>query len=215
MSPWQSNCYVIAPEGPTDSVRPAIIIDAGPGSFAAVDQVVQEQNLHIVAGLLTHGHFDHVWDAGHFHREWNVPFYLDPADKQMIDDPEQFYGALWAQPKHALAQYGDLASAPTSPLPDEAEFAGIMVRTLSAPGHSGGSRLIMMQTEDGKDICFSGDVLFKGAIGRTDLPGSDPHAMIDTLTRVVKTLPLHTTVFPGHGPATSIVAELATNPFLS
>ncbi len=195
-------------------MREAILIDAGPGSFAAVQPIVEKENLHIVAGLLTHGHFDHVWDSGRFASQWQVPFYLAPADEAMVTDPERWYESMWSIPLQALSDFDPFDGAPTKPLPESGVFAGISVRTIPAPGHSEGSTLIMVTTETGEELCFSGDVLFAGAIGRTDLRGGDHQAMQATLRDVVRTLDPELRVFPGHGTHTTIKHELATNPYL-
>lgn len=212
VSPWQSNCYVV---GLPDAGQ-CLVIDPGPGSLDAVSPMLEEESLSVAAILMTHGHFDHVWDLGRFAAKHDAPRLIHHADATMVTDPDSFYDPMaWAQVRAQLAEHGDYTGASVTDLTEEFTVAGLTIRTLHAPGHTAGSTLLLITDDEGRELCFTGDVLFRGAIGRTDLRGGDHAAMVDTLNDVVKTLDLETVVLPGHGPATTIAAELSSNPYLA
>ncbi len=143
----------------------------------------------------------------------DVPAYVHPADRELLADPvkglstdlRQLFGGrfTWAEPSDVVA------------LPDggPVTIAGMEITVDHAPGHTGGSVLFRLPGEE-SPLCFSGDVLFAGSIGRTDLPGGDPAAMVASLRDKVLPLADETVVLPGHGPETTIGRERASNPYL-
>ena len=195
--PFQTNCYVVS------NGDRAFVIDPGLGAHEAVSQLVQEQGLTVEAVVLTHGHIDHIRDAAAF----GVETFIHPADAFMLlrgegvsEQARQLYDASAMPP----------IDNPT-PLEDgqALQVAGVELRVVHAPGHSPGCVMLVAD-----DVVFSGDVLFRGSIGRTDLPDSDPEQMRQSLRDPVWDLSDELQVLPGHGPATTVAQERATNPYL-
>lgn len=195
--PFQTNCYVVA------NGDRAFVIDPGLGAHEAVSQMAQEQGLNVEAVVLTHGHIDHIRDAAAF----GVETFIHPADAFMLlrgegvsEQARQLYDASAMPP----------IDNPT-PLEDGQTLtvAGVDLRIVHAPGHSPGCVMLVAD-----EVVFSGDVLFRGSIGRTDLPDSDPEQMRESLRGPVWELDDELQVLPGHGPATTVAQERATNPYL-
>lgn len=207
--------------------RDAVVVDPGAGVTDAVLVEVAERSLTVRAVLATHGHPDHTWDAGRLCAAVGVPLTVHEADAVVAGDPEAALVALVRSDvegagvggalRAAVAAAGAGASVPADdvlPLvtPDgetALEHGALRVRVLHAPGHTPGSVLYLVG-----DVVLTGDVLFAGSVGRTDLPGGDPAAMARTLRDDVGRLDPALTVLPGHGPATTVARELATNPYL-
>ncbi|WP_306516128.1 MBL fold metallo-hydrolase [Corynebacterium sp.] len=204
--PYQTNCYVVSDNGH------AFVVDPGMHSF---DRVVAATNsLQIDAVFLTHGHFDHTRCAGNLAKEFDIPVYIHAADEFWLGDtkglPPQMQMLFDVDNMVPIADLRTLGTVGKRNEPGTVELLGREFSTFHAPGHSPGC--LMLQAEN---ILFSGDVLFRGAIGRTDLPFSDPQAMDATLREVVMNLPDELQVLPGHGPTTTVRYEKATNPFLA
>ncbi|MBO1750472.1 MBL fold metallo-hydrolase [Actinotalea sp. BY-33] len=215
-----TNCYVVA-----DDAARCLVVDPGAGVVDEVRQVVDESGWTPVAVLVTHGHVDHTWSAAELCGAYGVALHLHEADLPQVADPFGALGPLGGQLAQTAAsagmQYdpagrvepftcaeaGAGAARADLDLGDrEAPFA---VAALHAPGHTAGSTVYVL--EDG--TALTGDVLFAGTIGRTDLPGGDGAAMERTLGHLA-TLPEETVLLPGHGPSSSIGAELRSNPYL-
>lgn len=210
-----------------------VVVDPGAGAGAQVRALVAEQSLRVAAVLVTHGHADHVWDASALSADLDAPVVLHARDAYRLADPFGTLGVL--DPRRdprgplaaALRAAGVDARAWTAPTRVETfgtaagerdddvvlELGGVRLVARHAPGHTEGSTLYLLETDDGPTV-LSGDVLFAGGVGRTDLPGGDPAAMAATLREVVAALPGDAHVLPGHGPATDVATELATNPYL-
>lgn len=235
-------CVVIAdPAGEGGTVggsserepRDCVVVDAGAGVADAVTHLVETENLVPRAVLATHGHADHTWDASELCARYDVPMRLHAADAYRLDDP---FGTLGIAPgapgvsgalTQALADLGLHAEDYRAPAVVE-PFDGasgtvvagdVVLRTLHAPGHTEGSTLYLLDDASiagpgQSGLVLAGDVLFAGSVGRTDLPGGDAATMRATLRDVVATLDPGLAVVPGHGPATTVGQELATNPFL-
>jgi hydroxyacylglutathione hydrolase len=204
--PWETNCWVVAP----GRGEQCVVIDPGYGVEGPLDDVLSEYGLAPVAVLLTHGHVDHTWSVTPVCGAKGVPALIHPDDRAMLTNPNPglgtppgtpIFGRLeWAEPDDVR----ELADGETLPL------AGLELRVDSAPGHTRGS---VTFTCDGE--FFSGDLLFAGSIGRTDLPGGSFEQIQESLARVPLGLPDETVVRPGHGPDTTIGRERAMNPFLA
>lgn len=195
---FQENSYLLVdPE-----TQRAVLIDPGAEGQRLIE-MVRSSGAAIEAIWLTHAHIDHIGAIVDIKRVWDVPVYLHPADRPLYDR-----GAVQA------AAYGLRIEQPPAP---ERELADGDVLTLGntrfevlhVPGHAPGHVAFVT---DG--LMLGGDLLFAGSIGRTDLPFSDPDRMVESLERAAS-LPEDTVVYPGHGPATSIGQERATNPFLN
>jgi hydroxyacylglutathione hydrolase len=206
---FAANCYVVAPAPGEECV----IIDPGQDAERGIEELLARYRLKPVAVLLTHGHIDHVWSAGPVCDAKGIPAYIHPADREMLADPasglglnvgqELFGGITFTEPDDVR----ELTDGATLTL------AGVELAVGHMPGHTRGSVTYRGGADD-LDALFSGDLLFAGSIGRTDLPGGDHAAMLKSLGRTL-TLPDETVVLPGHGPQTTIGAERRTNPFLT
>lgn len=206
---WGTNCYVLA----TGPGEPCLIVDPGQESIDGVHDILREHRLLPAAVLLTHGHIDHVWSVAPLTTEFEVPALIHADDRYRLADPagSSFSAAreqLLAMTKNAL-ELTEPSDVRVFTDDEDVSIAGISLRTRHAPGHTEGSSVFELP-----GVLFSGDLLFAGSIGRTDLPGGDHDQMIDSLRRVVLTADDDVTVLPGHGPQTTIGAEKAGNPFL-
>lgn len=211
--PWGTNCYVVATGPGTECV----VIDPGKDAADGVDQVVREHNLKPVSVLVTHGHVDHMWCVAPVAGTYDATAWIHPSDRHLLTDPMMGMsrettamllggGYEWAEPDDVR----ELADAQTL------EIAGLEFVVDHAPGHTPGSVAFRSPyaQQDISEVMFSGDLLFEGSIGRTDLPGGDHAQMLESLRTKVLTLPDDIVVLPGHGAQTSIGRERATNPFL-
>jgi hydroxyacylglutathione hydrolase len=206
-----TNCYVVA----TAAGEECVVVDPGIGVTERLDDLLAEHKLAPVAVLLTHGHLDHTFSVTPVCHARGIPAYLHPGDDEMLADPakglstdltELFGGRFeWVEPSD-VRELAD--GAPIS-------LAGLEITVDHAPGHTRGSVLFRLpHTGDDPPVCLSGDVLFAGSIGRTDLPGGDSDTMFASLRDRILPLADETVVLPGHGPATTIGRERASNPFL-
>ena len=211
---WGTNCYVLA----ADAGNECVVIDPGQDAAKGVDQVVRENKLKPVAVLLTHGHIDHMWSVLPVCGTYDSTAYIHPADRHLLSDPMAGISPETA----AMLLGGDYTFAEpddVSELADgtDLELAGLQVTVDHTPGHTQGSVTFMTPydgPEDVSKLLFSGDVLFAGSIGRTDLPGGDHPTMLRTLATKILPLADEIVVLPGHGGQTTIGREKATNPYL-
>jgi hydroxyacylglutathione hydrolase len=204
---FAANCYLVAAEAGAE----CLIIDPGQDAERGIEETIAQYRLKPVAVLATHGHIDHVWSVAPVCGARNIPAYIHPADRALLADPARGF------PLQARQQ---LLRGLTFTEPDDVQvlsdgmmldLAGVELIVDHAPGHTPGS----VALRSGREVMFSGDLLFAGSVGRTDLPGGDQTAMLDSLARVCLTLPDETQVLPGHGPRTTIGEERAANPFLA
>ena len=213
---WATNCYVVA-AGPGE---PCVIVDPGQDSIDRVLELVSEHSLAPAAVLLTHGHIDHVWSVAPLSSRFGIPAAIHADDRYRLVDPA---GSSFSAAREQLLAMTKDALELTEPDEvtvlgdgDELDLVGLTWRVRHAPGHTEGSVVFDVRETGGEfDRMFSGDVLFAGSIGRTDLPGGDPVAMARSLQRVIAATPDHVAVLPGHGPATTIGQERAANPYLT
>ncbi len=208
-----TNCYVLA----AGRGEQCVVVDPGIEIVGQLDAVLAEHRLAPVAVLLTHGHLDHTFSVTPVCGARGIPAYVHPGDRELLADPTKglsremralFGGRLrWSEPD-------DVA-----PLEDGTVLglAGLEITVDHSPGHTPGSVMFRLPGAGVEEpqTCLSGDVLFAGSIGRTDLPGGSYPAMLRSLETKVLPLPDDTIVLPGHGPATTIARERATNPFLA
>ncbi|MBZ5733815.1 MBL fold metallo-hydrolase [Nocardioides sp. TRM66260-LWL] len=211
--PWGTNCYVVA-SGPGSE---CVVVDPGKDAAAGVAEVVREHRLKPVAVLVTHGHVDHMWCVAPVAGTYDATAWIHPADRHLLADPmagmsretsQMLLGGAysWAEPDDVR----ELADA------QELELAGLRFLVDHTPGHTQGSVAFRTPyaTADVSEVMFSGDLLFAGSIGRTDLPGGDHPTMLRSLTEKVLPLADDVVVLPGHGSQTSIGHERLTNPYL-
>ena len=199
-----TNCYVLWEDGG----KRCVIVD--PGMYRDFEEqemlgFLDENALTPDGILLTHGHFDHTWGVALLLRRYGCPVYMSPLDTETAHMGADFFQQLSF--KKQVEQFDFL------PLEDgdKLHLGGVDWKVVACPGHSPGG-VCYYASEAG--ILLSGDSLFAGAIGRTDLPGSDYDALMRSLLERIMLLPGDTDVLPGHGARTSIAAEAATNPFL-
>ncbi|GAB3664984.1 MBL fold metallo-hydrolase [Actinocorallia lasiicapitis] len=206
---FATNCYVVAPAAGEECV----IIDPGQDAADGVDELLREHRLKPVAVILTHGHLDHVWSVAPVCGARDVPAWIHPDDRELLSNPAKGFGVTSAQ------LFGGLElSEPDDvrELTDGAvmKLAGLELTVDHAPGHTPGSVTFRTPYDEERQIMFSGDLLFEGSIGRTDLPGGNHAAILESLARVCLPLPDQTVVLPGHGNQTTIGRERVTNPYL-
>jgi hydroxyacylglutathione hydrolase len=208
---FAANCYLVA-SGPRSE---CVIIDPGQDAEQGISEVIDEYHLQPVAVLATHGHIDHIWSVAPVCGARGIPAYIHPADRALLSDPgrglslaagQQFFGGLTFTEPDDVRELTDGMTL---------ELAGLELVVDHAPGHTPGSVTFGLPPVTEAGTLFSGDLLFAGSIGRTDLPGGDYETILASLARVCLALPGETQVLPGHGPQTTIEAERAHNPFLA
>lgn len=217
-----TNCYILAPAAGEE----CLIVDPGVGVSGQLGELLSEHRLKPAAVLLTHGHFDHVYSVTPVCSSAGVTAYIHGDDRYRLKDPlsavgpeliamfEQQFGqkAGWQEPTDVI----NLVHGQTLAM------AGLDLRVLHAPGHTQGSVMFVVPEvpdeiadELGvRSTVLTGDVLFEGSIGRTDLEGGDGAAMNRSLRDVVLPLADDVLILPGHGPATTMERERAANPYL-
>jgi hydroxyacylglutathione hydrolase len=211
--PWGTNCYVVA----TGAGAECVVVDPGKDAAPGVTEVVREHRLKPVAVLVSHGHIDHMWCVAPVAGTYDATAYVHPADRHLLADP---MAGISADTAGMLlgGRYEFAEPEKVTEIDDGAtlELAGLRLTVDHTPGHTPGS--ITFRTPYGQEgiseVMFSGDLLFAGSIGRTDLPGGDHGDMLRSLSQKVLPLRDDVVVLPGHGEQTSIGQERATNPYL-
>jgi hydroxyacylglutathione hydrolase len=213
---FAANCYLLATAPGTE----CLIIDPGQDAEQGINEIVERYRLRPAAVLLTHGHIDHIWSVAPVCGARNIPAFIHPADRALLTDPakglglppgQQLFGGLTFTEPDDVRELTDGMTV---------QLAGIDLTVDHAPGHTPGSVTFRLPpavdpgTGEAGTI-FTGDLLFAGSIGRTDLPGGDYETILDSLARVCLPLPDETVVLSGHGPQTTIGVEREQNPFLT
>ena len=195
----QENCYVVRAEG---AAADAVVVD--PGDAAGELRLeLARMGAECVAILVTHCHWDHIGAVADLAEGTGAPVYMARAEAPVLASPDDFYAALGV---HIRPYEPDVLLDGDETL----ALAGLELQTLTVPGHSPGH--LAFSTEG---CLFSGDVLFAGGVGRTDVPGGDWDALVKSIRTLVERFPPETVVYPGHGPVTTLGAELSRNPFLA
>lgn len=209
---WGTNCYLVAPAAGEECV----IVDPGHLATQGVEDTLAKHRLKPVAVVLTHGHIDHVASVVPVCGAQGVPAWIHPEDRYMLSDPEKALGrAFGAQ------LLGELTVGEPDDLRELSDgaalsLAGLEFSVAHAPGHTRGSVTFRVpETAEIPSVLFSGDLLFAGSVGRTDLPGADWDTLLDSVRTLADRYPPETLVYPGHGPRTTLGDELARNPFLA
>jgi len=202
-----------------------VAIDPGLGATEVVGQFCQQNQLTLTAVLASHGHIDHVADAALLADRWQAPLWIHPADRELLSNP-----MLGLDPP-AQALFVEFTGGTTLAEPRQVaelddgqvlELAGLSFSVIHVPGHRPGCVVFRVAFE-GVTLAFTGDFLFAGSIGRTDLPGGSMKQMVASLRRILGwtgepgeplDLPDDTIVLPGHGPRTTMAVERSSNPFL-
>ena len=203
-NPFQENTYVLS-----DESKECIIVDPGMNSQEEQDELnhyIEKNNLLPKAIVNTHCHVDHVLGCQHLIKKYNIPFYANELEIPLLETAIQFgefFGLEVEQPpmpNHYLTE------------DKEYNFGNSSLQIFHIPGHSAGS--VALYSKEDK-LILTGDVLFHGSIGRTDLPGGSYDTLINSIREKLMTLPKDVDVYPGHGPKTTIQNEYDTNPFLA
>lgn len=193
----QSNCYILS------NGKNALIID--PGQQASViTHHIEQLNVTPVAILLTHTHYDHIGALESIRTEYEIPVYVSAAEQAWLTNPNLNLSALTGEPIHCReAEFVFEGS-------EDVTIEDFTFKVVPTPGHSPGG-VSFIFAEDA--LVITGDALFTGSVGRTDLPGSEPKKLFDSIRAELFTLPEDYTIYPGHGGASTIGTEIQTNPF--
>jgi hydroxyacylglutathione hydrolase len=197
-NPYGTNCWILAADGSNE----AVVVDPG-FEPETLHGILRRVGKAPAAVLLTHAHGDHAEAAGAF-AGTDVPVFIHPADAVAYTDPEGWRPGF----PNPLSEVADLRTFEDG---DVLCFGGFELEVIHTPGHTPGSSCFRV---GGDVLVFSGDLVFAGAIGRSDFPNSDPDAMVASLRRFLE-LPDGLRTLPGHGPETTVGRERASNPFLA
>ena len=198
---YQTNCYVLSEN---DAAKDCLIIDPGLEAEELIE-FLDEQKLNPVAVILTHGHIDHIAGLEVLHSRFSeIKVYIHNLDAEMLTESNRNLSAMTGAAFVTKAEDMSLKEG------DIIDLAGVKLHVLHTPGHTPGG-ISLYSKEAG--VAFVGDTLFADSIGRTDFPGGSMSQLLNSVRLKLFTLPEETQVYPGHGPATTIAAEIAHNPF--
>ena len=196
----QCNCSILGDE----TSREAVVVDPG-ADIPSILSVLQKHNLVVKMILITHAHIDHIAGAAQLKALTGAPILYNQKDLPLVRMMDIQAGWLGMP-------------TPEVPLPDDdlrdnkiLNITGLSTHVLHTPGHTEGSVSLYLPQQN---LLLAGDTLFAGSVGRTDLPGGDTKTLLQSIHHRLLTLPEHTRVIPGHGSATTIGEEQASNPFL-
>lgn len=199
LGPVGTNCYVVR-SGP--DAREAVLIDPGADS-AELRLELARLGVSIAAILITHCHYDHIGAVAGLAEASGVRVYVPELEQEILAQADVIYAAFGVH----VRPYADAKTVNDG---ETLTLAEVSLETVAVPGHSPGH---VAYHVDGH--LFSGDVLFAGSVGRTDLPGADWETLLESLRRLADRFPPETVVYPGHGPTTTLGEELRLNPFLA
>lgn len=197
LGPLENNAFVLYDKKPD-----CVVIDP-PLESGDIVRFLQEEEMNPVAILLTHGHFDHIGGLDDIRKFWAAPVYIHEEEKKYLLDHQLNGSAFYGFPGNTTDADKTFSDA------DELKLAGLRFKVLHTPGHTPGGSCFLVE-----DTLISGDTLFYGSVGRTDLPEGSFRKLIDSIHRKLIVLPDTTPVYPGHGPSTTIGNEKNMNPYI-
>lgn len=199
LGPVMTNCYFLK----NKETGELLIVDPADQPRGIIDKI-KEMQAKPVGILLTHGHYDHILAVEDIKKEYGIPVYASAMERETLEKPmvnlSAFQGKTYSL--KADVQLSDL---------EVFEAAGFSIQVIYTPGHTAGSCCYYLKEEN---VLFSGDMLFHGSVGRTDLPGGSTADIVKSLHRLLESLPEETEVYPGHDIATTIGYEKRYNPFV-
>ena len=198
LGPIGTNCYIVRAE---QGAPEAVVVDPG-GDAAQLRLELARMNAQCMAILITHGHWDHLGGVADLAEGTGAQVYMAEDERVLLED----VGSFVPPGVHVRPHTPDVPLQGDETL----ELAGITFETLRVPGHSPAH---LAYSAD--ECLFSGDLLFAGSVGRTDLPGADWDTLVQSIRTLADRYPPATVVFPGHGPQTTLGVEVARNPFLA
>ena len=195
----ETNCYIVVNE----TSKECFIIDPGDDEEVLI-AAIEEEKAVPKAILLTHAHFDHIYAVEPLAKKYGIPVYASEKEAQLLGEPEMNCSALYGR---------EVAVVPENYIEDGDifEIAGIKIKGIHTPGHTKGSMCFYIGSEN---TLFSGDTLFKGGVGRTDLPTGNTHLLLESLRDKIIVLPPETIIYPGHGPQTELDYEKRNNSYM-
>ena len=192
-------------------------MDPGQNALPGIKDVIAEQNLKPVAVLVTHGHLDHMWSVFPVASGYDIPAFIHGNDRHLLSNPGAGLSAQTRAMLPELVGKDDIFADPSDVVEVRDQLnlniAGMKFIVRHTPGHTAGS--VIFVADEVQQTVFTGDTLFAGAIGRTDLPGSSPQDMNTSLRDVILNLPTDANIYPGHGPSTRMDVELRSNQYLA
>lgn len=194
---YAANCYIVYDEN-----KNGFIVDPG-GDFSDIDASLNDLGVHLKFILLTHGHGDHIGAVKPFIEKYKIPIYASSLEKELLANPEINLTKRMPSAEISITDYIEVNDG------DIIENSGFSIEVFATPGHTAGS--VCYKAEDN---LFTGDTLFMGSIGRSDLPTSSTDDLMLSLKEKIMPLDPKTKVFPGHGRETNLSYEFKTNPFL-
>ena len=199
LGPVMTNCYFLK----NKETGELLIVDPADQPRGIIDKI-KEMQAKPVGILLTHGHYDHILAVEDIKKEYGIPVYASAMERETLEKPMVNLSAFQGRACSLKAdvQLSDL---------EEFEAAGFSIQVIYTPGHTAGSCCYYLKEEN---VLFSGDMLFHGSVGRTDLPGGSTADIVKSLHRLLESLPEETEVYPGHDIATTIGYEKRYNPFV-
>lgn len=218
---FQANCYVLA----VGRGNECLVVDPGENAVDPLREVLRTHDLTPAAVLLTHGHLDHIASAAEICRWAQIPAYVHAGDEHLLDDPLSGLNDMFRQMLQGIP-LDDLRPPDVRTLGTELHTAGLHLAVDHTPGHTPGSVVFRFQAVgDGQragdsggerpEVLLTGDTLFAGSVGRTDLPGGSWEVLVQSLRTKLLSRPDDAVILPGHGPGSTIGAERIGNPFLA